>query len=138
MSYTLTMLTTKADCTALINIASAEKADALYKKQGLERQSQSASSTSMEIAANLAAVNSELEALETILANLPPGPTYDQNLVKKKKADYKKFLLEQRQINFGPIAVVEKQYDIACLTETLAETDAFIVALEAKRDELPA
>ena len=137
MSYTLTSLSTKADCTALLNIANGEKDGMVYKKSGLQRQSQTATLTAMEISASLAAVNAELDALESILLNLPPGPTFDENLVRRTKAEYKKFLLEQRSSNYGPIALVEKEYDMACIDKSIEETDAFIEALETRRDELP-
>ncbi len=58
-------------------------------------------------------------------------------MVKIKKAEYKKFLLDQRKTNFAPIALVEKQYDIACLDHSIAETDAFIASLTARMNELP-
>lgn len=137
MSYTLTSLSTKADCIALLTIANREKEGMVYKKSGLQRQSQTATLTAMEISASLAAVTAELEALESILLNLPAGPTYDENVVRKTKAEYKKFLLEQRSGNYGPIALVEKEYDMACIDKTIEETDAFIEALETRREELP-
>lgn len=137
MSYTVTLLATKADCTALLNIANSEKDGMIYRKTGLLRQSQTANLTSMEIEASLAAVTAELAALNSILAALPPGPTYDENVVRKTKAEYKKFLLEQRRGNYGPIALVEKEYDMACIDKAIEETDAFIVVITARFDELP-
>ena len=49
MIYTVAILTLKADCQALINIANAEKDDLSYRRAGLVRQSQTATSTSLEI-----------------------------------------------------------------------------------------
>ena len=137
MNYTVSLLTLKADCQALINIASAEKDDLLYRRSGLLRQSQVASSTSMEIESGLVAVNAELSALNGIIANLPPGPTYEENVVRRKKAEYKKFLLEQRRVNYGPIAMVEREYDIARIDQAITESDAFIAVLNTRMDELP-
>ncbi|RYF89826.1 MAG: hypothetical protein EOO03_05085 [Chitinophagaceae bacterium] len=138
MSYTMSSLTTKADCTALLDIANRELEGLTYRKTGLQRQTQSATLTSMEIEANLAAVEAEITALEAILAGMPQGPTYDDTVVRKTKAEYKKFLLEQRRGSYGPIALVEKEYDIACINEAIVATDAFIADLTARRDELPA
>ncbi|MBC7937967.1 MAG: hypothetical protein H7Y86_21680 [Rhizobacter sp.] len=135
--YTVSLLTTKADCTALLNIANREKDAMLYKRTGLQRQSQTATLTSMEIEASLAAVEAEISALQAILNTLPPGPTYEENQVRKTKAEYKKFLLEQRRGNYGPIALVEKEYDIAIIEQGIVETDAFIAELTVRRDALP-
>lgn len=137
MIYTVLLLTLKADCQALINIANAEKDDLDYRKTGLLRQSQMATSTSLEIESGLAAVTAELSALASILLGLPPGPTYQENVVKQKKAEYKKFLLEQRRVNYGPIAMVEREYDIARIDQSITETDAFIAALTTHMDSLP-
>lgn len=137
MSYSVLTITTRPDCQALINIATAEKDDMDYRRTGLVRQNNSATGTSLTIESSLAAVNAELGALATIIAALPPGPTLEENLVKQKKADYKKFLLEQRRINYGPIARVEREYDIARLDEGILESDAFIAELTARMNELP-
>ncbi|RYG50016.1 MAG: hypothetical protein EOO01_11645 [Chitinophagaceae bacterium] len=138
MSYTVSSLTTKADCTALLNIANRERETMMYRKTGLQRQNQTATLTSMEIDASLAAVIAEIAALDSILATLPPGPTFEENEVKKTKAEYKKFLLDQRRGSYGPIALVEREYDINCIDSTVVETDLFIAAVTARRDELPA
>lgn len=136
--YNLSMLTTKADCTAVLNIATPAKESLVYRKTGLQRKNQSASLNSQEIQASLVAVTAEIEALETVLDNLPPGDVYDANEVRLRKAEHKKFLLEQRKINYGPVAQADGIYEINCLDGEIAETDAFIAALVARRDELPA
>ena len=137
MNYTVSHLTTRPDCQALLDIANAEKSDLDYRKTGLLRQRQTSTVTSFSIQSDLAAVNAEVSALEIILNALPPGPTYDDTMVRITKARYKQFLLEQRKGNYGPIALVEKEYDIACIDQAISETDAFIVSLTARMDELP-
>ena len=136
--YTLSSLSTKADCDILITIANREKADLVYRKSGLDRQTANVTLTALEIEASMQAIEAELSALESILSTLPPGPTYDDNLVKKTKAEYRKFLLEQRRGNYGPIALVQKEYDVECINKVITETDAFIAALIVRKDELPA
>jgi hypothetical protein len=137
MDYSVSTLSTRPDCQALINIANAEKGNLEYRKTGISRQHQSASLTSLSIQTELAAVTAELATLNGIIVNLPAGTTYDETVVKIKRAEYKKFLLEQRKTNFGPIALVEKQYDIACLDHAITETDAFIASVTTRMNELP-
>ena len=137
MNYSVLTLTSRPDCQALINIASAEKDNLAYRKTGLQRQHQSASITSIGIQTDLSTVIAELAALQSVLDTIPPGPTADETMVRYKKAEYKKFLLEQRKGSFGPIALVEKEYDMACIDQAIAETDAFILAVTARMDELP-
>ena len=137
MNYTVSHLTTKPDCEALLEIAHAEKSDLEYRKSGLQREQKASTVTSYNIQTGLAAANAEVSALETILGALPAGPTYDDTLVRITKARHKKFLLEQRKGNYGPISLVEKEYEIACIDQAISETDAFVVSITARMDELP-
>lgn len=138
MDYSLTILTSRPDCQALIEIANAEKDNLAYRKFGLQRQRQAASGNSVEIDADLAAVNAELSALQIILTSVPAGPTYEETVVRLTKAEYKKFLLEQRKVSYGPIAMVQREYDIACIDQAIAETDSFVANVTTRMGELPA
>ena len=136
MNYTVSLLTTIADCQALINIANAEKDTLSYRKTGLERMSQSATLTSAEIEAELTSVAAEIAALQTVIASLPDGPTKEDAIRKFKKADYKKTLLEQRKGKYGVLSLLEKEYDIACIEHDIEEADAFITAVTDRMNAL--
>lgn len=136
MNYTVSLLTTEADCQALIDIAQSEKDGLNYRKTGLQRQRQTATLTSAEIETELASVNAELNALQPVMNSLPDGPTKTEALRKYKKAEYKKFLLEQRKENYGVMSLLEKEYDIACIEKDIEEADAFIAALKDRMDSL--
>ena len=136
MIYTVSLLTNKPDCEALLEIANAEKATLLYRKTGLLRQSQSATLTSADIEAELTTVNAEIAALQTVINTLPNGPTKDDAIRKFKKADYKKTLLEGRRGKYGVLSLLEKEYDIACIDHAITETDAYITALTDRKNAL--
>ncbi|MFT3910940.1 MAG: hypothetical protein QM737_16090 [Ferruginibacter sp.] len=138
MNYTVSLISSRADCQALIDTANDDKDSLVYRKTGLQRQMQSASSNTVGIEADLAAAVAEIEALNTVIANLPPGNTREETSVKLTKAEYKKFLLEQRKGNYGSTALIGKEYDIACVEQQIAETDAFIQSLTTRMNELPA
>ena len=136
MNYTVSLLTNKPDCQALIDIANAEKETLSYRKTGLLRQSQSATLTSAEIEAEITSVNAELAALQTVINNLPDGPTKEDAIRKFKKADYKKTLLEQRKGKYGVLSLLEREYDIACIEHDIAEADDFITAVTDRMNAL--
>jgi hypothetical protein len=136
MNYSTQLLATKPDCQALINIANSEKESLAYRKTGLDRQRQSVTLTSTEIEAELASVTAELTALQTMYDTLPDGPTRQEARVKYVKAEYKKFLLEQRKGNYGVISVLEKEYDISRIEKDIAETDAYILALTTRMNAI--
>jgi len=136
MSYTVSLLNNPADCQALINIANAEKENLVYKRTGLMRQRQSATINSAGIEAELASVNAELGILQQILDTVPEGPLKEEARRKYKKADYKKSLLEGRKANYGVLALLEKEYDIACIDKDITESDAFIAAVTVRMGEV--
>lgn len=109
-----------------------------YRKTGLERQQQTASSNSVSIEADLTAAEAEIAALNTVMASLPDGPVKDETQVRLTKAIYKKFLLDQRKVNYGSIALVDREFDIACAVQSIAEADALLLALNNRMGELPA
>ena len=136
MNYSVSLLTTRPDCQALIDIATAEKSDLNYRKTGLMRQSQNATLTSAEIEAELTSVNAELAALQTLIDNLPDGPIKEDTIRRYKKADYKKVLLEGRRGKYGVLSILEREYDIACIDLDISEADAFITALTDRLNAL--
>lgn len=136
MNYTVSLLTTEADCQALIDIAQSEKDGLNYRKTGLQRQRQTATLTSAEIETELASVIVEIDALQSVMNSLPEGPTKAETLRKYKKAEYKKFLLEQRKGNYGVMSLLEKEYDIACIEKDIEEADAFITAVTDRMHNL--
>ncbi len=137
MNYSVSLLTTKADCQALINIASAEKEALAYDRQGLLRLRDSHSITAAEIETELITVNTELGILQQVLDTLPDGKLKDETFRKFKKSEYKKFLLEQRSRNYGVLALLQKEYDIACIDQKIAESDAFILAVTERMNQIP-
>ena len=137
MTYSVSTLLTRPDCEALINIANTERSDLAYRKTGLQRQHQSASTTSVSIQTDLAIAEAEIDALQTMLAAVTSGPVHEETLVKLRKAEYRQFLLVQRKGNYGPIALVEKEFDIARIDQSIAEADLFIAGVQARMNELP-
>jgi hypothetical protein len=137
MNYTVSILATKADCQTLIDIATTEKESLAYRKTGIDRQRQNVTFTSAEIETELASVNAEITALQAVINGLPDGPTKQETDVKLKKAEYKKFLLDQRKGNYGVLSVLEKEYDISCIEKNVAETDLFIQAVTDRMNSLP-
>jgi hypothetical protein len=137
MNYTVSLLTTRPDCQALITLANKEKDSLVYRKMGVERQRLSATITSQEIESSLLAVTAEIEALQAVHDSLPEGPAKQGLFNAIKKSEYKKFLLEQRKENYGVLALLEKEYDIASIDRSIAETDDYIGQLTNRMNEIP-
>jgi len=128
MNYSVSLLATRPDCQALIDIANVDKGGLVYRRTGLERQSQSATLNAAEIEAELTAVTAEVVSLQAIINGLPDGPTKDVIILRFKKADVKKNLLEGRKEKYGVLSLLQRENDIACIDQDIIETDAYITA----------
>ncbi len=134
--YTVSNLTTIADCDVLLTMANKEKADLAFKKLSEERLVTNYSTTSVEIDAVLQGVIAEIAAVDSILAVLPNGPTKDSEEKRKVRLEYKKFLLENRKESYGAVALLEKELDLERVNKQLDEVNLFIDAVTAHKATL--
>jgi len=58
---------------------------------------------------------------------------FDLPLRNKSKSGLKQFLLTEKQHDYGVVALLNKEFDLAVLNLQLTELDAFIAALEARK-----
>lgn len=136
MNYSVQNLTQVADCDVLLSLAQKEKADLTFRKLSVERLTDRYAETSVEIATQLQGVIAELAAVDSYIAILPDGPIKDEALDKKTRLEYKKFLLEGRVESYGVVALLEKQMDLDRVEQEIAEIDAFMAAVEARKAAL--
>ena len=131
--YSVTNLTTVADCDVLLTMANKEKADLTFKKLSEERLVTNYSTTAVEIDAVLQGVIAVIAAVDSILAVLPEGPTKDSEEKRKVRLEYKKFLLENRKESYGAVALLEKELDLERINKQLDEVNLFIDAVTAHK-----
>ena len=137
MNYSVQNLTQVADCNALLTWAAQERADLDLKRHSNEHASDKFALTSQEVEVLLLAVNTDLASVESVIATLADGPYRKEQINKKKRLEFKKFLLENRRESYGTVTLLEKQMDLACVKLSIDEVDAFIVAVEAQKATLP-
>ena len=136
MQYSISDITQAADCDVLLTWAGKEKADLTFKKLSEERLTNKYATTSIEVEAILQGVLVELSAVETIIGVLPDGPTKDDEIKKKVKLEYKKFLLETRKESYGAVSLLQKQLDLSRVEKELVEVDTFIATITAHKATL--
>lgn len=134
--YSVTNLSTIADCDVLLTMANKEKADLTFKKLSEERLVTNYSTTAIEIDAVLQGVIAEIAAVDTVLAVLPEGSTKEAEEKRKVRLEYKKFLLENRKESYGAVALLEKELDLERVQKQLDEVDVFIAAVTAHKATL--
>ncbi len=136
MAYSLALITTIADCDALIVSAERKQRDIQYRKLAQERQYENATESGSTTEATLAATIAEIAALEQVVANLPAGPTKKDLEDKLTTLKYQQFVLQNRKLKYGVFAVLEKEYMIGSIEKELLEVAAYTAALEARKLEL--
>jgi hypothetical protein len=138
MNYSISSLMQVADCDSLVAWAAREKADLNYKKITIERVAQKYAETSVGLDAEIQGVIAEIAATEIIIAALPEGPSRETAVDKKVTLEYRKFVLENRKENYGTVALLQKESELGRIDQELAEVDAFMAAVEARRLSLAA
>jgi hypothetical protein len=136
MVYSLTQITTVADCNSLIESAEMERDEIAFRKQQQERQYNNISNGTVGVDVELAAVSAEIASVEPIISGLPEGPIKKEYQARLTKLYYKKFTLEQRKDQYGIFALLEKEFQINCIEQELVVNTAYVAALEARKLEL--
>ena len=67
---------------------------------------------------------------------MPDGPTKVNELKRKVKLEYKKFLLEDRKESYGAVALLQKELDFERVNNELEEVDGFITVITAHKATL--
>lgn len=136
MSYSVTLLNTAAECDALIESLNADKEALAFRKISMDRQRKAYQSSSISIGAELQAVAAEIAALTSIIGGLADGPLKDENVKRLRKAELKKFLLEDRQKGFGVMALIDREVEVTRADLQIAEIDTAISAVETRKTGL--
>ncbi len=133
MNYSVNMLSTAADCDSLILVAEKEKSDLGFRKTSQERQKENYAANSIGIDEDILATNAEVTALQTVVSTLPAGAAKDENEKRLKKLELKKFLLAQKDKNYGSVALLMRELEVARIAKEMEEVDAFIVSINARK-----
>lgn len=136
MSFTTDMISSADDCDLLLSLAAKEKGDLDFRKLSLQRQRSSYAENAVEVEAELQSANSELAALNTIIASLPDGDTKDDNVTRQKKLELKQFLLKQKKDDYGAVALLIKEFGQARLEKELLAVQEFTTAVQDRKAEL--
>jgi hypothetical protein len=136
MNYSISSIETVAACDALILMVSKDKSDHEFRKLSLTRQYESLSSNSMETSADLAQINSELATIIPLIDTLSSGDYKNDLISKKLKLEAKKFDLENKVADYDMKVKIEKELDINNAESQIANANALLAALDARRTEL--
>jgi hypothetical protein len=75
----------------------------------------------------------EIAALTPVVASLPAGAAKDDNETRLKKLELKKFLLAQKDKNYGSVALLMRENDLKRIVKEVDAVDTFIAAVTARK-----
>ena len=136
MNYSLTTITTIADCDAILDKASLEQNELIFQKTVQERQYRLVTAGSSGVDAELTGVISQKNALETAAAILPEGPARQDLTDKISDLQHKQFQLEKRRRHYGIPALLQKEYDITAIEKQITEHVSYMDAVTQRKMEL--
>jgi hypothetical protein len=138
VNYSLNLVTTIADCDALLNMANDEKNTLEYRQTTLNYQLNNQTESSVEFASDLLAATTELQSVEASIAQMTEGDARNAQIRRKMTLELKIFNMNLRAENYGITSVLSRQMEINQVAQQLEVTDAFIADVEARKLQLAA
>ncbi|MBO2010361.1 hypothetical protein [Hymenobacter negativus] len=137
MAYSVNLLTTPADCDAVLTIAQAELRNLNHRADNLDFTRENSTDGATEMQAELASLTAEIGALNTIIPTLAAGTKARKtNEVNLRRATNRQADLNDRQESRGPAALLIRELDLAQVQVQITETNAFIAAVTAHKATL--
>ena len=136
MSYSINSVSTITECDALLTMAQKEKSDLDYRKITLNRDKTEALTNGPEVDQELSVISTEITALKAIFSTLPAGDTKDDYEDRIKRAELRKRALTRKEENYGLVAGITLELDIARVEKEMEEINTFITEVTAKRATL--
>jgi len=133
MAYSVEKLSSVADCDALTQLLVKEKDDLDFRVIVLNRQIRSYTANAQELTADLIAVDAEIASLNTQLGVMPPGERREKLITDLDRTRLRKRTLSARQQDFGSVALVKREVELAMNTAQLAVVNAAIADVAARK-----
>lgn len=137
MAYPVNLLTTAAECDAVLADAQTELRDLNVRETVLDAQGERTSETAADTTADLAAQNAIIAALTPVLPTLPAGTkAYFNTEGDLRRATQRRDNLTASQQLRGPVAALNRALDLRQVQVQIAEINAFVAEVTARRAAL--
>jgi len=135
--YSTYLLQTGEECDALLTQQQQDRENLVLRRSNLQRQKTGTANTTLVVSAELARVNARLSVADSILSSLPDGIEKRKEEANKKKLEWQRQNLLNRQESYGAFAVLETEGLIAQIDKRIEAVDALITAIETRKTEFP-
>jgi hypothetical protein len=138
MAYSLSNLTSVADCDLLIGMLTKEQEDLVFQQVVQTKRADDLSDNSVDFQTDLISVQGELDIIEGVIAALPNGPQKEKQLTAKLALELRLRRLNERKDNYGPVGLINAQYQIEVLDLTLSSINNLIADVQTRRAQIGA
>ncbi|TGE21724.1 hypothetical protein E5K00_15745 [Hymenobacter aquaticus] len=138
MAYSVNKLTTPAQCDAVLALIAEERENLDLQQRILDKRRGNLSDDVTEVDAELTAKQTELASLTTLINGLADGDTKTDYERRRRTLSRRITELQDRQLEFNPVALIDREFDVARLTKSLAEADTLEAEVKARKAVLEA
>ena len=135
MAFSVNLLTTVAQCDALLGTKQRERTGMVNRLNNLQFQLDNWDD-STSAATELTATQTLITSLTPIVAALPEGDDKRRNQNQLNRYETRANNLTSKVENYGVLALLDKELDRDTLTGDIATLDAFVAAVTTRRAAL--
>jgi len=138
MNYSLEMITTVADCDALLQAAGEDKENLERRRRNLDESIGNFGERTHDYGTELHSVITLLDTYQAAYSALPEGKNKMTIYLEMKRLETRKAQLDKSVTSYNASSLIGKQVDFNLLNNQVPVVDAYITALQARRAALAA
>lgn len=138
MAYSLSTITTAAECNVLLANANSDRRALEHKKNNLLYQQENSTITATARQAALLEVTSELNMLDAQIASMPDGERKEDLVTDRLRVLARQRDLTSTSKTGSPTRIVDDQLEINRLENNLVLTNQFITDVQTRMAEIEA
>jgi hypothetical protein len=136
MSFSVEKLSNVSDCESVTKLLEKEKDDLDFRGIVLSRQIKSYAGNATDITADLIATDAEITSLNAQLEVVPAGDRREKLITDLDRAKLRKRTLTARQLDYGTVALVEREVELAMANAQLGIVTAGIADVATRKAAL--
>jgi hypothetical protein len=136
MSYSVSKLTTVAECDKATALATERKTDLQFEQTVSGKDLTDQEKVVQQTTINLITVKAEITGTEAAIAGMPAGEQKENYLDKLRRLNDRKDNFEERLRKGGAAALLDTELDAALLVAQITEIDAYLAAITAHKATL--
>ena len=134
--YETQKLNSVAECATLLEMALSEQEKLSFRKTSILRRNAMYASNEVEIDADIAEAQAELDGVNASIAVLPEGKKKEDAIQDKDRLEYRLRVLIYRKKGVGGVAVLDNALEVTRINSSLNDLATFIAEVEARKAEL--